>query len=399
MQLRSIPQKVSARLAPYRASFKCKQAQHFNIWCWLLVSLLLAGSGRLKELTRWMPQRLAYWTVLRFVKAKVWDEQALLDLMVDDLLATLPPPRDGVLNLIFDTTRTAKTGKQQPLAYTTKTGKFEPYVFGHTVLLLVAQWGQFRVPLAVRVLNPNIKGHQNILVRELLTQYVPPVWCQRVVVEADAGFAAKATLQHIAALSYFYVFALPRTWKTADGRHLRDIARHTNKRCYHRIASYQPDGRRRDYWTVREAIKLTALGDVTLVLSKRRFNDPPRHIKLLVTNLSGASTGTILSYYARRWAVEVIFKELKSGLHLGQMQVTRGAHSPQPRAASHGVCVVTAVVRVGVTTGPKRQPVGLAAPLPRRGVSRAVRPQRGALQKEAGATQAAMKPSAADFCQ
>jgi hypothetical protein len=323
MRLRSLPQTVSARLAPYRKCFPCQQAQHFNIWCWVLVSLLLAGSGCLKELTRWMPARLAYWTTLRFIRAQVWDEQALLDLLVDDLLATLVPPTDGVLHLLFDTTRTAKTGAQQPLAYTTKTGKFEPFLFGHTVLLLVAQWGQFRVPLKVRVLDPKIKGHQNILVRELLTQFTPPVWCQRVNVAADAGFAAKATLQHITALGYFYIFALPRTWKTAAGRHLRDIARHTNKRHYHRVASYKPDRRRRDYWTIREAIKLTALGDVTLLISKRRFNDPPRHIKFLVTNLPEASTGTILSYYARRWAVEVTFKELKSGLHLGQMQVTK----------------------------------------------------------------------------
>ena len=77
MQLRPLPQKVSARLAPYRPSFNCKQAQHFNTWCWILVSLLLAGSGRLKELTRWLPMRLAYGTVLRFIKAQVWDEQAL----------------------------------------------------------------------------------------------------------------------------------------------------------------------------------------------------------------------------------------------------------------------------------------------------------------------------------
>ena len=54
--------------------------------------------------------------VLRFIKAQVWDEQALRDLRVDDLLATLPSPKDGVLNLIFDTTRTAKTGQRQPLA-------------------------------------------------------------------------------------------------------------------------------------------------------------------------------------------------------------------------------------------------------------------------------------------
>ena len=203
MQLRSLPLSVSAQLAPYRKCFPCQQAQHFNVWCWVLVSLLLAGSGTLKELTRWMPHRLAYWTTLRFIKAQGWDEQALLELMTGDLLAVLPGPKDGVLHIIFDTTRTEKTGEKQPLAYTTKMGKFDPFVFGHTVLLLVAQWGQLRIPLAVRVRNPKIKGHQNILARELLTELALPVWRRRVNVAADAGFAAKATLQHITKLGYF----------------------------------------------------------------------------------------------------------------------------------------------------------------------------------------------------
>jgi hypothetical protein len=44
-----------------------------------------------------------------------------------------------------------------------------------------------------------------------------------------------------------------------------------------------------------------------------------------VTNLTEASAGTILSTYAWRWGVEVTIKELKSGLHLGQMQVTKAA--------------------------------------------------------------------------
>ena len=80
---------------------------------------------------------MAYWTSLRFSKAQVWDAPALLDLQVGGLLVTLPPPQDGVLHLSYDTTRTEKTGAQQPLAYTTKTGKFDPFIFGHTVLLLV----------------------------------------------------------------------------------------------------------------------------------------------------------------------------------------------------------------------------------------------------------------------
>jgi hypothetical protein len=144
-----------------------------------------------------------------------------------------------------------------------------------------------------------------------------------VIIEADAGFAAKKTLRLIDELGYFYVFALPRTWKTTDGQHLSDIARYTPRHIYHRVASYKPDGRRRDYWIYRRSARLSALGDVTLILSKRRFNDPPHKIKLLVTNLPEASACDILSHFARRWMVEVMFKEIKSGLHLGQMQVTK----------------------------------------------------------------------------
>ena len=44
-----------------------------------------------------------------------------------------------------------------------------------------------------------------------------------------------------------------------------------------------------------------------------------------MTNLLDASEGTILSHYAWRWGVELTIKELKSGLHLGRMQVTNDA--------------------------------------------------------------------------
>jgi len=323
VRLQSIPRLVSNRLSAYRPSFTCTQAQHFNIWCWLLVALILSGSGRIKALTRLMPCRLAYWTTLRMIRTKVWDEQALLELMVDDLLYCLPPPRDGVLHLIPDTTRKEKTGEKQPLAYTTKMGKFEPFLFGHSVLLMIAHWGGFRIPVSVRVIDPAIKGHQNLLAREMLHNFKPPAWCRQVIVEADAGFAAKKTLQQIMADGFFYVFALPRTWKLSNGTHLSNLAGCLPKKFYRRVASYKFDGRRRDYWTFRRSAKLSLLGDVTLVLSKRRFNDPPHKIKLLVTNLPEASTSEILSHFSRRWMVEVTFKELKSGLHLGQMQVTK----------------------------------------------------------------------------
>jgi transposase len=171
-------------------------------------------------------------------------------------------------------------------------------------------------------MDPEIKGHQNILFRQMLKDFVPPAWVKQVVVVADAGFAANATLHLITELHYTYVFAMPRTRKFTNGKHLRDLVHHLPKSCYYRRASYKPDGRRRDYWVFTRRATLHNLGDVTIVLSKKRRNDGPKGVKIIVTNLTEASTGAILSMYAWRWGVEVTIKELKSGLHLGQMQVT-----------------------------------------------------------------------------
>jgi Transposase DDE domain len=118
---------------------------------------------------------------------------------------------------------------------------------------------------------------------------------------------------------------MPRTRKFTNGKHLRDLVYHLPKSCYYRRASYKPDGRRKDYWVFRRHATLHKLGDVTMVLSKKRRNDGPKGVKILVTNLTTTSAGAILSIYARRWGVEVTIKELKSGVHLGQMQVTKAS--------------------------------------------------------------------------
>ena len=59
-----------------------------------------------------------------------------------------------------------------------------------------------------------------------------------------------------------------------------------------------------------------------MVLSKKGRNMGPKKIKILVTNLPSVKARDVVSLYSRRWSVEIIFKELKSGLGLGEHQVT-----------------------------------------------------------------------------
>ena len=325
MRLSRIPQRVSKVLASVASVFSCPQGPHFRVFCWLLVTrIVIEGGATLKALTRLMPRALADWTVLRMLRSGYWDATSVIEELRVAVLATLPPPAEGVLHLTGDSTVTERTGEQQPLARKTRTNEVAPYVFGQALVLVIAQWGHVRGPVRAAVVDPKIKGQQNLLFRQRLQDFVPPAWVKAVRVEADAAFAAKAPLKSIADRGWGYVFGLARTWKLADGTHLRDLARYTTHTGSQRDVAHKPDGRRKGYWVFRRTAWVRQLGQVTILLSNRRHNDGPTRIKLLVTNLPEATTtGTILSHYPRRWGVEVTFKELKSGLHLGQRQVTK----------------------------------------------------------------------------
>lgn len=324
--LTCVPQKVYDFLYPYKSHFRCPQARHFSLFCWLLVMLVIdQGKGTLKELSRLMPERIKYWALMRLVRSGWWDAHALMTELSAATLSQLPPPADATLHLIGDATLKGKRGEKHPLGRICRVNEYARFCFGFEMVLLIASWGHFRVPVAIAVIDPRRQGQQNILFRRMLKEFVPPAWARRVVVEADAGFAATRTFALLERLGYGYVFAAARTRKFTDGRALRDLVQHLPKSRYRRIKTSKPDGRRRDYWVYECRRELKDIGDVTIILSKQRRNTGPKKTKIIVTNLEAATAGQILSYYARRWGIEVTIKELKSGLHLGRMQVTKDA--------------------------------------------------------------------------
>ena len=161
----------------------------------------------------------------------------------------------------------------------------------------------------------------------------------------DAGFAANPTLKLIEKKGWTYVFAMARNRKFTNGKYVSDLMRHLPKSAYRRRAIYKPDGRRCDYWVFEKRATLHNLGDVTMVLSKKRRHAGPNQVRLFVTNLKDVKASTVLSLYAWRWGVEVTIKELKGGLHLGRMQVTRDADRVA-RSVALSVCAYLLLVRL-----------------------------------------------------
>ncbi len=77
--LTCIPEKIYDFLYPFKVHFRCAQARHFMLFCWLLMMLLVdTNKGTLKELSRLMPERIKYWALMRMVRSGYWDEVALI---------------------------------------------------------------------------------------------------------------------------------------------------------------------------------------------------------------------------------------------------------------------------------------------------------------------------------
>jgi hypothetical protein len=328
IRITRLPEEVTHLLAPLKPYFSYR---HYLVFCWLLVAHLVCfEKATLQGLARYIPTHVAAWHLRRLLAAGRWQWAQVLEWLVSQALAAFPPPRDGVLYLVVDSTLKGKRTKQNPLAKKARLNEYAPYTFGLHVVILIAQWDVYRVPLAFRLVQPKgSKGYQseNALFREMLQVVVVPAWCKTVVVVADAAYPSRANLQAIQARHWFFVLAFPRTWKLANGQHLRDVVTHLPIHHYRKVCLplLVPSARRRVFWTFAKRAQLRQVGDVTVVLSRRRRNDSPKHTKLLVTNLPQATAHTTVAVYLRRWPVELFFKEWKGAIGVGQHQVTKAA--------------------------------------------------------------------------
>ena len=68
--------------------------------------------------------------------------------------------------------------------------------------------------------------------------------------------------------------------------------------------------------------KTRTFGAKPVVLSKRGRNLAPKQTKILVTNLAELTSSQVVCIYQKRWAIELVNWELKSGLGLGEHQVS-----------------------------------------------------------------------------
>ena len=326
MSLPCLPRCVTQCLGVVKPCFRHR---HHLIFCWLLVLHIIYGQrANVQALARHGPTHLAYQHYRRLLCAAYWCSKTLLWWFAEQAMRAFPPPDDGLLYLIADSTLKGKRGAKHPVAHKTRLSQHHPYVFGFRVVVLLAHWHVYRIPVdCALVRRKGTPGYQpeNVLFRQMLCDFRPPAWCREVIVVADAAYASRANMRLIQSLNYWYVFAIARSWKFEDGKSLKALVTHLPRWHYQRIRLPTVNGqRRRTFWVFAKRVQLRPLGDVTIVLSKCRQTDGPKHTKLLVTNLPDTVRARqIVAIYLRRWWAELLFRELKGVVGMGQHHVTK----------------------------------------------------------------------------
>jgi hypothetical protein len=311
------------------------RGRHRLILCWLVfLQAVHPGRHTLAEMARWTPATITAWRFGRLLQATYWNIHLIISWLAHDLMATLPAPANGIVYLFGDGSHADKRGTQNPVAQKGRTSKHHPWFFGLRFVVLMAAWDGYRIPGGVRLILP--KRHagyrsENALFREMVEAFVPPSWAKRVIVGGDAAYGSKANMNMVQERDkadpvrcWGFVFAIARTWKTAEEKTIKNLVTHVPHTYYQRTrVPKEPAGRgRRTFWTYHTRLSLRHVGDVTVVLSKRGRNIGPKQTKILVTNLAMLTPSQIVCIYQKRWAVELLHWELKSGLGLGEHQVS-----------------------------------------------------------------------------
>jgi hypothetical protein len=310
------------------------KAQHRLSLIWLIVmQALFPGRKTVAELARWTPIDITEWRFRRLLKATYWDVHRLIAWWAHQVISILPPPEDGVLTLTGDGSDKAKKGKKNPLAQKGRKSQHDPWFFGIRFALLIVSWDGFRLPMAFRLIRP--KSHpkyqtENELFREMVTTFQPPAWAKVVIVEGDAAYGSQDNMKMVLKRdaddperTWGFVFAIARTWKTVEGKAIKDLVTHLPRKYYQRtwVPRIPATNGRRSFWVYRTRLCLRYVGDVTVVLSKTGRNVSPSKTKILVTNLNALTPRYMVFAYQKRWAVEQINRELKTDLGMGEHQV------------------------------------------------------------------------------
>lgn len=332
-----IPGKVQRFFTPLKSRFAQRAWGHF----WSLVLAITVSHGatidRLSKALRGSTHRTNHG---EFLWRSLWDESLVMQHIALDLLRSLLTRKDRDVFLILDETQTLKRAKKMAAVGTLfhhATGK---YGTGHTLLKVCLYYRGVTIPWAscLYVKREQAEGLEvpfrkltEMAAETIRTATLPQGL--RVTVLFDAYYLCPTVVQACQKRGWHYVgVGKSNRWFTV-GSAKHKLGTYGRKVLHKHGRWYAIKGLRKTktYCLAERVGFMKGLGPVKVVFSRRRGQ---KDSVALVTDEVTASMKAIVARYLKRWSIEVLIKDEKQHLGLGDYRVLRY------RAVARHLCLV-----------------------------------------------------------
>ncbi len=324
-----LPPFVQRFFSPMRATLHKPQFSH--LWGLVLSVVVSLRAAKLVHLSAVTPGGGHRTSKGAFLSRSDWDAPSLVEGAAMGLLTSMNPKAGEVAYLILDDTRIAKRGKKMEYVSKIWDHKQQAFVRGHVALTAAVLFRGVVLPWRVELWKP--KGHPGPRYRKLTDMAAAMVKAfdapagVKVRVLFDAFYLCPTVTRACAGkgFTFFSVASRNRNFTTGQGKRKRrrSIAGLMPGLIRHRGNGVRMKRSRGKATTLRIASAdghLSRIGRVRMVVSKRP-RGPWKKCIAIVTDETGLRPRQVVAIYELRWNIEVLFKELRQDLGLGDYQM------------------------------------------------------------------------------
>jgi SRSO17 transposase len=333
----TIPQKVQRFFRPV----KRQVSQHVYSYFWSMVlAICVSHSSTIDRLVRLLRNSTHRTNHGEFLWRSDWDESAIMQEIALDILRSLFKRKHKDLFFIIDDTQTLKRAKKMDgvgKLFHHATGK---YGNGHTILKVCLHYRGVTIPWGswiyikrehVKKLKLPFKKLTELAAEAITTAKLPSNL--RITILFDAYYLCPTVADACKERGWHYIgIGKSNRWFTVAGRKhkLGKYGRNvlSNSGRWYSIAGL---AKTKSYCLAERVGFIKGLGTIKVVFSRRRGE---KNCVALITDDVTASMKTIVANYLKRWSIEMLIKDEKQHLGLGDYRVLRY------RAVARHLCLV-----------------------------------------------------------
>jgi len=322
--------KIPKKLQSFFKPLKRQVSEHVYSYFWSMVlSICISRSSTIDRLVKSLRNSTHRTNHGEFLWRSNWDESAVMQQIALDMLKSLFTKKDRHLFFIIDDTQTLKRAKKMEAIgklHHHATGK---YGTGHTILKVCLYYRGVTIPWASLLYIKQEHADKlevpfcklTELAARTIRQASLPVQF-KVTVLFDAFYLCPNVVNTCKERKWHYIgIGKSNRWFTVGSikrklaKYGRNVLRNSGTWC--NVTGLR---KTKKYRLAERIGRLNKLGTVRIVFSRRRGES--KHIAIVTDDLS-ASMRTIVADYLKRWSIEMLIKDEKQHLGLGDYRVLR----------------------------------------------------------------------------